>query len=189
MIGLIQKLLLDLVEEKRGPEAVATVRERAGVPPDRVFRISEPYPDDEWQRLLGAAAEALGLDQEQTLEAYADVFARDALTRFAGWFETSRGAREMLERQVIIHNVFASGLRDPEARRAVADKFRIERQADRIVTHYRSANKLCAMYRALARWMLRHYGEEAVIEERRCMLRGDEECEIHVIWPEPGRRP
>ena len=189
MIGLIQKTFLDFVEERGGPGAVARVRQGAGVPPDRIFRIGEPYPDDEWQRLLAAAGQELGLTEEQALEGYADVFARDALTRFSRWFAMSKGSRELLERQVTIHNVFASGVSDPEVRRAVVDKFRIEKLEDRIVTHYRSANRLCAMYRALARWMLRYYGDEAVIEERRCQRRGDDECEIHVIWTAPREGP
>jgi len=73
-------------------------------------------------------------------------------------------------------------VRDPDSRKAVVDKFRIERFDDKIVTHYRSPNKLCSLYKALARWMFSHYGDEALIEETKCMHRGDEECEIHVIW-------
>lgn len=189
MVGLIQKILLDLAEEKGGPEAVAEVRRRAGVPVDRVFRLGESYPDDEWQRLLAATCAVLGLTEEEGLEAFADVFARDALTRFATWFDMSRSSRELLERQITIHNVFASGVQDPVAKKAMVDKFRIEKSPDEIVTHYRSANKLCGLYRALARRMFRHYGDPAVIEETRCMHRGDEECEIHVRWQRPSEPP
>jgi hypothetical protein len=188
MVGLIQKLLLDLVEEKAGAEAVSEVRRRAGVPPERVFRIGEAYSDDEWQRLLRAACEVLHTSEAEAMDAYAEVFGRDALLRFPKWFEMSRSSREFLERQATIHNVFASGVRDPEARKAVVDKFRIEKHPDEIVTHYRSPNRLCSLYKSLARWMIRHYGDEAVIEEHRCMLHGDDECEIHVIWKTPRCR-
>jgi hypothetical protein len=116
------------------------------------------------------------------MDAYAEVFCRDALSRFPKWFEMSANSREFLERQVTIHNVFASGVRDPGARKAVADKFHIEKRPGEIVTHYRSPNRLCSMYKSLARWLFRHYGDEATIEEPKCMLRGDEECELHVVW-------
>ena len=182
MVGLIQKILLDLVEEKAGLEGVAEVKRRAGVPPARVFRIAEVYSDEEWQRLLGAACAVLHMSEAELLDAYAEVFGRDALLRFPIWFQISANSREFLERQVTIHNVFASGVRDPEARRAVVDKFRIEKRANEIVTHYRSPNQLCGLYKALARWMIRHYGDEAVIDEHKCMLRGDDECEVHVRW-------
>jgi Haem-NO-binding len=188
MMGLVQKVLLDVVEERCGRAAVSEVRDRAGVAPGQVFRLGESYPDDEWRRLFSAACDLLGLTEEELLELYADAFCRDALTRFSKWFEMSRSSREFLERQVTIHNVFAAGVRDPEARKRIADKFWIEEREEGIVTHYRSANRLCAMYRALARWIIRHYGEEATIEETRCMRRGDEECEIHVAWQTKGRR-
>jgi hypothetical protein len=182
MLGLIQKILLDYVEEKAGPSAVARVKEIAGVPEDRVFRLGEPYPDDEWQRLLAATCDVVGASEERVMEEYAAVFGRDALQRFPKWFEMSHSSREFLERQITIHNVFASGVCDPDARKAVVDKFRIEKFDREIVTHYRSPNKLCSLYRALARWMVAHYGDDALIEETRCMHRGDSECELHVIW-------
>jgi hypothetical protein len=182
MLGLIQKLLLDLVEDKAGGEAVSEVRRRAGVPPDCIFRIGEAYSDEEWRRLFRAACDVLHTGESETIEAYADVFGRDVLSRFPTWFEMSANSREFLERQITIHNVFASGVRDPEARKAVVDKFRIEKRGDGIVTHYRSPNRLCSLYKSLARWMFRHYGDEAILEEAKCMLLGDEECEIHVIW-------
>jgi hypothetical protein len=188
MIGLIQKLLLDLVEEKAGPEAVTAVKRAAGVPLDRVFRIGEVYSDTEWQNLLSAACRVLGANEDQVMELYADVFGRDALVRFSRWFEMSANSREFLERQITIHNVFASGVVDPNKRKAVVDKFRIETFDDKIVTHYRSPNKLCSLYKALARWMFSHYADEAVIEETKCMHRGDEECEIHVIWKNLKRK-
>jgi hypothetical protein len=182
MLGLIQKLLLELVEERAGAEGVSEVMRRAEVPPDRVFRIGEAYSDEEWQRLFRAAVEVLRCGEAEFMDAYAEVFCRDALSRFPKWFEMSANSREFLERQVTIHNVFASGVRDPEARKAVVDKFRIEKHEGEIVTHYRSPNRLCSLYKSLARWMFRHYGDEARIEEPKCMLRGDEECELHVIW-------
>jgi hypothetical protein len=182
MIGLIQKILLDLVEEQAGPEAVKDVKRAAGVPLDRIFRIGEVYSDAEWQHLFSAACGVLGPDEDRVMELYADAFGRDALVRFSKWFEMSANSREFLERQITIHNVFASGVVDPNSRKAVVDKFRIETFDDKIVTHYRSPNKLCSLYKALARWMFTHYQDDAVINETKCMHRGDEECEIHVIW-------
>jgi hypothetical protein len=186
MLGLIQKLLLDLVEERAGEQAVAEVLRLAGAPADRVFRIGEAYSDDEWQRLFRAACEVMHSSEAEIMDAYAEVFGRDALHRFPMWFRMSANSREFLERQATIHNVFASGVRDPGARKAVVDKFRIEKRPGEIVTHYRSPNRLCSLYKALARWMVRHYGDDATIEESKCMLRGDDECEIHVAWKRLG---
>lgn len=183
MVGLIQKLLFDLVEKKAGVEAVNTVKARAGVPLGKTFRLGEVYSDSEWQSLLRAACEVLGITEDQAMEAYADVFGNDARERFPTWFQVSKNSRMFLEQQITIHNVFASGVRDPEARKAVQDKFHIELvDKNKIITHYRSPNKLCSLYEALARWLFAYYGDEASLEQTKCMKRGNDECEIHVHW-------
>lgn len=183
MVGLIQKVLFDLVGELGGAAAVSEMRRRAGIPDGQRFSLDTVYPDDEWQRLFAAAAEVLGRSQDEVERLYADVFGRDALRRWPVWFEMSATARQFLERQQTIHNTFATGMRDAAARRGIQEKFRLEGHPHELVTHYRSPNQLCGLYKALARWVLDHYREEAVIEETRCSKRGDSECEIHIRWP------
>lgn len=182
MVGLIQKILFDLIDETAGPGAIAEVRRRANVPLDKVFRIGEVYSDQECQRLFDSAREVLELSEQEVEAAYADQFCRDAIKRFPVWFNTSPNSRKLLERQVTIHNVFASGVRDHEARKAVQDKFHIDLMPQKIITHYRSPNRLCGLYVALARWVIGHYGDEAEIVHARCMKKGDPECEMHVTW-------
>ena len=182
MVGTIQKILLDMVEGEADAAAVAEVKRRAEVPVDRVFRLDTVYPDDEWQRLLAAACEVLQVTREQAMEIYARYFCEDATQRWPTWFRMSRSSRQFLERQPTIHNCFATGVRDPEARKAVTDKFRIEKLDKEIVTHYRSPNQLCDLYEALARWIISYYGERATIWQAQCTRRGDPECEIHVRW-------
>lgn len=195
MVGLIQKILLDVVEQRAGVAGALEVKRRAGVAPDRIFRIGEVYSDEEWKLLFHAACDVLQLAEAELLDVYAERFGQDALLRFPMWFRMCANSREFLERQATIHNVFASGVRDREARRAVVDKFRIEKRAGEIITHYRSPNRLCGLYKALARWMVGYYGDEVVIDEPKCELRGDDECEIHVSWTrlhersEGGERP
>jgi hypothetical protein len=184
VVGLIQKVLVDLVLAKAGEEGVAELKRRAGIPQERRFRIDTVYSDDECMRLLGAAAEVLKVDATALEVLYADWFARDAMKRWPVWFEMSATAKQFLERQQTIHNTFATGVRDPEARKGIRDKFRIERAPHGLVTHYRSPNELCGLYKALARWVLDHYRDTATIEEPHCMKRGDAECEIHIRWPE-----
>jgi hypothetical protein len=186
VVGLIQKLLLDFVEAKAGPEAVAEVKRRAGVAEGKRFRLDTVYADDEWQRLLNAACEVLGVSREQAEEAYAEFFGEDAFRRWPKWFEISKDARSFLARQPIIHNFFATALQDPEARKAVNDKFQLEQDERGITTRYRSPNGHCGLYKALARWVLKRYGEAAEITEPRCTRRGDAECEIRIDWPAAG---
>ena len=94
----------------------------------------------------------------------------------------SKSAREFLQRQPKIHNGFATGVRDQKAGQAINDKFEIEHIEDGITVHYRSPNQLCGLYMALARCLMKHYGDEAAIEETKCLKQGDSECEIRIRW-------
>jgi hypothetical protein len=188
MIGLIHKTLCSLIEQLAGRDAVAEVKRRAEVPADKVFRLDEAYDDGEWQRLLAATCAVLHVTQPQAEEAFADFFCQDALRRWPTWFAMSRSAREFLERHPAIHNSFATGVRDPATRKAVSDKFDLKKLPGELVMHYRSPNRLCGLYVALARRIIGHYGDQATVEETRCMKKGDPACEVHVRWSHPGGR-
>ena len=181
-MGLIQKVLCDLIESAGGKPALEAVLERAGVPLDRAFRINENYDDAEWRRLLDATCHVLEVSRERAMQLYAEAFLADALVRFPTWFELSRTAREFLKRQPAIHNGFYTGLSDADVRAALRDKFQVEQREHGLITRYRSPNELCGLYEALGRSVLRHYREEASIEHRHCTQRGDPECEIHIVW-------
>jgi hypothetical protein len=182
MVGLIFKVLIDLVKTAGGDDAVNKIKLKAEVPPDREYMLNAVYDDAEWRRLVGATCEVLGITAEQAEQAYADFFFKDALARWRMWFQMSKNSREFLLRQPAIHNSLASGVNEEAQRNAIADKFHIEATEGGIVTHYRSGNGHCGLYKALARCIIKHYGDEATIEERRCARRGAEECEIHVQW-------
>ncbi|MCH8315844.1 MAG: heme NO-binding domain-containing protein [Planctomycetes bacterium] len=182
MVGLIHKLLFDLIEEMADKEKVLEVKRKAGVDEDKAFRMDEVYDDDEWQRLFAATCTVLGVTQEQAEEAFAEFFYKDSTKRWPMWFSMSKTAREFLQRQPKIHNGFATGVRDQKAGQAINDKFEIEHVEDGITVHYRSPNQLCGLYMALARCLMKHYGDEAAIEETKCLKQGDSECEIRIRW-------
>jgi len=180
MMGLIHRILLNMVADQGGAKAVKTVKKQAGVAPDVVYRMNEPYPDDEWQRLFGAACDVLDCSPRRAEELFAAAFLADAQERFPKWFEMCKTARALLELQPVIHNGFATGLRSPADRKQVVEKFTLEKFDDRIVTHYRSPNKLCGLYVRLAERVLEHYGEYAEITMRKSMKRGDDESVIEI---------
>ena len=182
MLGYPFRPLLQAIEAEGGAAAVAEVMRRADVPADRRYRMSEIYADAECQRLLTAAGEVLGLHDEEICDRWAAAFLKDTQKRFPAWYAMCPTARALLEQHPEIHNGFAAGLSDPEASRAVTQKFRIEKQGRELVVHYRSPNRLCRLYRALARRVIAHYGDVAEVEETRCLHRGDPECEFHIRW-------
>jgi hypothetical protein len=186
MVGLIHKTLFDLVESIGGQQAVKEVRLRAGIPETEQFRMNAAYDDAEWRRILAATCHVLGITAGQAEEVFADFFCKDALTRWPMWFQISKDSRDFLLRQPAMHNSLAAGLTDPHERQAVTDKFRVMPIEEGVVVHYRSPNQHCGLYKALARWVINHYGDAAVIEELQCTRRGAPECEIRIQWTRRG---
>lgn len=173
---------MDWVASASDAETALEIRLRAGCPPELEFRINEVYDDELWRKLVIASADALKYSTDRLEEEYARYFLRDAQERWPAWFKMSRTAREFLERHPAVHNNFADGVRDAKSRERIKDKFRIEKLDDKIVTHYHSPNRHCHFYISLAREVLQLYGEEANIEQPRCVKRGDPECEIWISW-------
>ena len=176
MLGYPLKLLLNAIESRHGHDAVLQTLAEAGVPADRVFRLNEPYSDSEARRLTIAATQRISVDD------IAEAFFSDTVTRFPTWYGMCKTSRQFLEMQPEIHNTFAVGLQRPEDRDAVRDKFRLEKLKDELVVHYRSPNRLCDLYKAIAQRVFEHYHEKATIDEPRCMKRGDDDCELRIRW-------
>ncbi|APZ44200.1 heme NO-binding domain-containing protein [Acidihalobacter ferrooxydans] len=177
MIGLIQKLLLDMARERAGDDAVMEIKRRTGLPPDFNYRIDTDYDNTEAQRLLDNACAVLGISQDQAFEHYARHFLNAARHSFPTFFNLSPTARGLLARQPAIHNMLASGLRDTAKRDAVNDKFAIsDLPGEPLEVRYRSPNAWCGLYFALTREVGEHYGENIDIDITQCRARGDNEC-------------
>jgi hypothetical protein len=182
MVGLIHKLLFGFIESVSSSEILIEVKLHAGVSTDRIFRMDEAYDDFEWQRLLNSACVVLDLPPAEVEERFGKYFYLDSLNRWPKWFEISKTARDFLERQPRIHNGFATGVRDPAARKVINEKFAIESLDSEIIVRYCSPNRLCGLYKSLAKHIIRHYGDNAVVEETQCLKTGASACELHVLW-------
>jgi hypothetical protein len=176
VLGYPLKLLLNAIESRHGREGVVRALAEAGLPADRLYNMNESYADTEAQRLSAAAFQFI------SVEDIAEAFFNDTIVRFPMWFQMCKTSREFLEMQPEIHNTFAHGLQRPEDREAVRDKFRLEKLDDELVVHYRSPNRMCDMYKAIAQHVFRHYQDQATIEETLCVKRGDPECELRIRW-------
>ena len=182
MLGLMPKILVELVTSTYGEVAAREIKRRAGCDNDTEFRINAVYDDEIWRNLVVAGTEVLNCSSETLEEEFARYFLKDAQSRWPAWFSMSKSAREFLERHPAVHNNFADAVRDQSSRDQIKDKFRIERLDDKIITHYRSPNRHCHLYIALAQEVLSLYDEQATIEEFKCLKRGDPECEIWITW-------
>lgn len=187
MIGIIQRILLDLLEDTGGETLRHAVMDRADVPRDRDYRIDQNYPDDECLRLIQGAVAETGLSEDVLNEKYAQAFLAEARNLFPEFFKMSSSSEEFLLRQATIHGVISSGLKKPEERQKVKDKFSARRIRPGFVEiTYRSPNQLCGLFRALAHEVAGLYGETLTVECADCMKRGDEACRFELHWDSAG---
>ncbi len=184
MLGLIPHVLLDLVEARGGAHQVTAVKERAGIPEGRKYRLGDAYPDEECLALLEATCAELGMSQSAAEAAFSEHFIKDAVTRWPTWFEMAEGAYAFLTQVPIFHNALSSGIEDASQRAAIEDKFSISALPGELILTYRSANALCGLCRELAQGILEHYGEEAEVQEIACSQQGADECQYRILWPQ-----
>lgn len=181
MIGVINKLLFDFIEQNWGEEMSLRLKKESETP-HTDFRMDVYYPDAEWQKQLAAAVKLTGMDSESLVWAFGR-YSGEVLTRqFSGFISGATSARDVITRQPRIHNTLALSFADKTHQKTINEKFRLDELADRTVVHYVSPNQLCAFYRSLAQWVADLFGEEIEIIEPKCMHRGDHECEIHVRY-------
>lgn len=181
MIGIINKLLFDFVEQNWGTEMRARLHTESQVS-QTDFRMDVYYTDLEWQQQLATAIHLTGMDKEALVWAFGR-YSGEVLTRqFSGFITGVTTAREVITRQPRIHNTLALSFADKTHQKTINEKFHLDELPDRTVVHYVSPNQLCAFYRSLAQWVADLFNEDIEIIEPKCMHRGDHECEIHVRY-------
>lgn len=93
MYGMVTKAVGEMVCGKFGEDAWERIKEKAGVEID-VFISNDPYPDEITYRLVGAAAEVLGLPAEAVLREFGKHWILDTAQR--GYAELMRAAGRTL---------------------------------------------------------------------------------------------
>ena len=186
MVGLIQKLFFNMIRSTAGEETLAKIKEQLGLPPEHEYQMNNVYSDLEWKTLFAVSINVLGVTEEQCYEIFAAYFLKDSIERFPTWFAMSKNSYELLSIQPTIHNCFATSVLDKAAREAINDKFKIDQLPNRLITHYRSPNQLCSLYKNMAKGVIKYYNDEAEIEEKTCMNEGAAACEIHINWSKLG---
>lgn len=178
MIGVIQRVLVDVIREHGGDAAVVAIAGRAGLQGEPEFRIDRDYDDAECLRLIEATAEHFELTEDALYRIYADRFIRESRERFPMFYQMSANAREFLERQPRIHSTLAASLRTEASRDRVRDKFDVRVEGDDLQVVYRSPNRLCGLYEALFYRLLEEFGETGTLQVKACQKRGDPACEF-----------
>lgn len=187
MIGIIHRVLFELLEREGGAELAQRVGTAAGLSPDAV-RISDTYPDEQLKRLLEAALAHTGMSRQAMVDAYAQAFLDYALALFPAFFAMASDSRDFLRRQPKIHTTLGAGLAALEDRQNVHQKFQLEEADDgSLLVSYRSVTGLCDLYHALAHKVAAHYGDHLLIRAEHCGSGGG--CTLRLIFNPPVTLP
>ncbi len=182
--GLLYRYLADFAEREFGRAVWERARTRAGVA-ERSFVVWRQYPDRYAHDLVAAVIEELGdraPPADEILFRFGRFVARCFERDYEPYFRRFASAREMIAGiEPVIHTELRRhdpASRPPQLRTAPA-------RGGRLRLTYASPRRLCQLLLGLTTEVGEIYGEPVMIEEVRCMHRGDAACEMLLAF---GRR-
>jgi hypothetical protein len=181
MKGILFNLAEEVVSQAHGEDTWDDVLEHAGL--EGSYTSLGSYPDQHLTRILAAAGQLLGVDQQTMLRNVAERAIPLLAERYPQFFAAHDDARAfVLTLNDIIH---------PEVRKlypgADVPTFRYELvSADALVLGYESARRLCSLAQGFLSGAAAHYGQTITIEQRACMLRGDARCLLYCEFHRVG---
>lgn len=173
MHGVIFSSFRDFLTAEHGAETAARVF--AGEP---AHLLSEAYPDESLERLVGRAANEVGVEADELVHAFGVFTGSTTFTRlYPAFFAIASSTREfLLTVETRIHEVVRATI--PHA---APPKLHVtELGEDGVSIVYSSPRRLCVLLRGLAEGTASYYGESVSIVETTCMLRGAESCTFEV---------
>ncbi|MGH2979364.1 MAG: heme NO-binding domain-containing protein [Solirubrobacterales bacterium] len=177
MKGIVFNLLEETVSHDYGEDVWDQLLEAAQL--GGAYTSLGSYSDDDLMRLVAAASSALDTPPDEIVR----WFGRSALPLFADrypqFFEPHTSTRSfVLTLNQVIH---------PEVRKlypgADVPVFDFDTSSDEVlVMGYASPRKMCAFAEGLIEGAASHYGEQALIQQPKCMVRGDEKCVLEISF-------
>ena len=174
MKGIIFNLAEEVVSSEHGDDAWDAVLDGAGLAGS--YTSLGNYPDEDLGAIVASAARLLGSDDASVLRHVAEGAMPLLAARYPHFFTPHTDARAfVLTLNDIIH---------PEVRKLYAGAevptFGYELQGDDAVTlTYDSQRRLCTLAEGFITGAAKQYGQQVVIEQPECMLRGDALCRLN----------
>lgn len=175
MKGVIFNLLERVVADKYSEETWEDLLDATGL--SGAYTSLGSYPDEEIEKLVGAAATALNLPPSEVLR----WFGRNAMpllaTAYPAFFTPHKNTLSFVKSvNAIIH---------PEVRKLYAGAgcphFHFEDREDgTLLMGYNSPRKLCALAQGFIEGAGDHFGQKMQVEHPHCMHRGDPRCELSI---------
>lgn len=177
MKGIIFNLAEEIVIGEHGEDAWDAVLQGAGL--QGSYTSLGSYPDADFGRLVAAAGRLLGATDDAVLRHVGQSAIALLAARYPHFFAPHHDARFfVLTLNDIIH---------PEVRKLypgadVPSFTYLLHGADAVTLTYQSSRQLCALAEGFLMGAAEHYGQQVVIDQPECMLRGDPSCLLHCIF-------
>lgn len=176
MHGIIHHELQKFVVAHHDVATWRRLLETAGLA-NKVYLVSQNYPDEDAIALVQAASELTGSPAAAILEQFGEFIVPDLLSLYKPLVKPSWRTLDFLENtEGTIHHVVRMRQQSaaPPALRCVRDGPR------ELTIIYTSARKMCAVAKGITRGVAKHYGEAIQISEPACMHAGEPACRIVV---------
>ena len=180
MKGVINEGIQELIQTKFGAEAWEKVKELAHCE-EPFFSASEVYPDQMTLDLANAACEVSGLPLETLLVEFGKLWLPNTAARAYPTFFGLAGKtpREFLRNMDRVHQQVTRTMLD-----ARPPRFGYEDLPDgRLLMHYHSERKLCAVMRGLVLGVGVYFDEELQVQETACASNGNPHCTMEITFP------
>ncbi|MFC4449509.1 heme NO-binding domain-containing protein [Halorussus aquaticus] len=177
MHGIVLKGLKDFVTAEYDREAWRAIQDGAGLEGKVYVPVTE-YEDADVLALVEAAADATGEDVPDLLDAFGRFLVPPLVETYGVHVETEWTGLELVANvETYIHEALRAKQLSTYTPPALSAEWVGD---DRVAVTYTSERELCALAVGLLRGIESYYDEQYRIEERTCMLDGDDQCEILV---------
>lgn len=168
-----------------GPDVWPAMLRDAGIS-HSTYLVSEGYPDEELEALVGSAARLQGRTRNDVLFGFGRFLTAGLLSIYGVFLDKRWGLREvLLNTESTIHRVVR--LRDDDAD---PPRLRIVEgpRADQVSIIYDSPRRMCWLGKGIITGLSEHYKTRIAMRDVRCMHAGDDLCEMSVsIGRKDGR--
>lgn len=176
MHGIIFTQLQKFVETNYDARTWHTLLKNADLS-HKIYMPFKQYPDDDVFDIVAKASAATGISVESLLEAFGEFVVTDLVKVYSGFVKPEWKTLDLIENtEEMVHKVLRR--KDPNAQPPTLSCFR--ENSHNLVVVYRSHRKMCAVAKGIIRGVGNYYKEMIHVEESECMLKGNDQCRIHV---------
>jgi hypothetical protein len=177
MKGVIFNLTEEVIVASYGEDTWDALLDAAGL--DGSYTSLGNYPDGDLFRLVDAASSHLGVPAQDVVRTLGEGALPLLAGRYPDFFAGHISTRSFV---LTLNDIIHSEVRKLYPGAEVPEFDFDDSDPACLVVGYRSPRKLCALAEGFIVGAARHFGEEATLDQPRCLNRGDDRCIIRCTF-------